>query len=39
MPKKLTIEKLKGTDMSCGRTASEGRFDRDAKSGALLQLE
>lgn len=36
IPKKLTMEKAKGTDISCGRTTSDGCFARDAKSGALL---
>ncbi len=37
MPRKLTIENVKGTARSCGKPAAEGRLARDAKSGALLR--
>ena len=33
---KLTSEKVRGTEISCGRSAAEGVFARDAKSGAFL---
>lgn len=36
MPRKLTMENVRGTARSCGRPAAEGRLARDAKSGALL---
>ena len=36
MPIKLTMEKPRGTEMSCGRTAADGYLAREAKSGALL---
>lgn len=36
MPRKLTMENVKGTARSCGMPAAEGRLARDAKSGALL---
>jgi hypothetical protein len=37
MPMKLTMENVNGTARSCGRPAANGRFARDAKSGALLR--
>jgi hypothetical protein len=36
IPMKLTIEKPRGTEISCGRIAAAGVFAREAKSGALL---
>jgi hypothetical protein len=37
IPMKLTSENVKGTEISCGRSAAEGVFARDAKSGAFLE--
>jgi len=36
IPKKLTIENDKGTEISCGHNAAEGVAAREAKSGALV---
>ena len=36
-PKKLTMEKHSGTEMSCGQSAAEGLLEREAKSGAFLK--
>ena len=35
-PKKLTMEKHSGTEMSCGQSAADGWREREAKSGAFL---
>ena len=35
-PKKLTMEKHRGTAKSWGQSAAEGLLEREAKSGAFL---
>lgn len=39
MPMKETMEKPRGIPRSCGQTAEDGRWARDAKSGAFLIQE
>lgn len=37
IPMKLTSEKVRGTEISCGSSAADGVLARDAKSGAFLR--
>ncbi len=36
MPIKLTSENVRGTEISCGSSAADGLFAREAKSGAFV---